>query len=577
MPYFREKLILAKRFPCQWIIGLSCFGTLFLFLSLRIYCFGGADRVVTPRPLTLPIQPVVAGVLDVIDVQRENCPPFRNIKGQEESQLSVAWSKLFNFDKIHTVTEIIMHFEQHWLLSLPLFYKYKSKYELFHRPKVEDFQFGLSPLVYNGTHMCIRITETLRGSPTKGGSNFQLTIRGPSSIDTARSWDNFNGTYNICAQYYELHQNVFLTLHFTMYEAFIHQVGTKTDKSRNLMSSNIMLSPRDRTTIVSNVPFQLSVNESADSLLNKVEEKHALSKLPRDVHQLSLMNGVTAHLKERYVQSHEVCHAVSESHWVVYKSQWRLKYRGHIVGRPHPARLRDCLNEYDNVDIVGDSHLRLIYYYLLTFITGPYKDWEVKEHLDLKCGHFRFWWRPRGKDFLEYLQELKSSLIDEPLFGFTNRQSKKRGRLIVMGIGHHDIDIQKWDSILNGAGLYFSNMRKVLRLLSDIVELSRINDIKLLWLAHPGMQWKYTVVASGRNNYLLAAMNQWLLPQIIQLGIPVFNFFDMTFVLNDQDACSGHFLCVFPSKHVPEGHAGQAMADLLFTQICPDTKQNHLI
>lgn len=398
---------------------------------------------------------------------------------------------------------------------------------------------------YNESHVCFTILENI--SSRKGGSSFQLTVRGLYTIHASRSIDFFDGTYEICSAYYEMSHNITLTMYFRDYRAFLQRIlANNTDPIIHLFSSPITLSPNGPGTLVRDekIPAILFTSQIATTGEHK-------DHLP--------LPGTK--WKERYIASHEVCQVFAKGHWVVFKNQWRLKYLDHVVARPHIEQTSKCLMEYDSILLAADSHMRHIFYYMTSFLTGPSTDWDYKSHLNLRYEHLAFAWYPKLDDYVQFLSELRDSLASGRFLGRLLKKKGKHGNLIMMNAGHHDID---W-----GAMRVFVRIEKVLTILRDIFILARKNNVRLIWLSHPPFPWKLTIKGYGRNNFILAGMNRWMITQLKRIGFEVIDYFDLIFSLNDYDVCNGHYMCVIPSTGEILGSPGQAIADLILYRICP--------
>ena len=467
--------------------------------------------------------------------------------------MDIIWGELFKDLGAQSVSEIAAIYDKSYLSYLPLAFNRKTWGLEAHSPN--DYHYTIGALTASHTHVCMQVKE-FRKQRTLGGSNFQMIIRGRSSIDVTRSIDYHNGSYLLCAKYFEPKVLILVNIYYQGFDAFVHSCTSNAEGLKQLFSREVFIKKKPNGEVLIKDIRDLDVPNRNVSL--------------GDVLMVTKINTTQAQkhstLIESYVKSHEVCDILhpDNSRWVIYKNQWRLLYKDHVVANANPMHINRCLMEYDSVTIVGDSHLRHLYYYVMTFVTGPDPTWSMKEHKDLRGGHLSFFWRPRGGEFNDYLESLRQDLLDNTWSGFNFHRKRTRGHVILINSGHHDFE-NLW-----GPSLFFMNQKRTVSLVKDLVVIARTKNIHLVWITHPPFQFEYSLDNACRNNFQLAAAHQWLLPRMIETGISVINIFDLTYVLNDVNVCTGHYLCVVPSVHQIMGDPGRTMANVILTQICPE-------
>ena len=499
-------------------------------------------------PFSLVINP---GILDE-DNAPKPCPPFEKPRGTEEAQMDIIWGELFKDVGVQSVSKIAAIYDKSHLSYLPLTFINKTSGLGVQSSK--DYNYTMNTPTASHTHVCMQVQE-FRKHRTLGGSNFQMIIRGRSSIDVTRSIDYHNGSYLLCAKHFEPKVLILVNVYYQGYDAFVHSCAAHAEGLKRLFSKEVFIKKKPNGEVLIKDISDLDVqnkNISLGDLLTvtkintKQTQKHST-------------------LIERYVKSHEVCDILhpDNSRWVIYQNQWRLLYKDHVVANANPMRINRCLMEYDSVTIVGDSHLRNLYKYFMTFVPAPDLTWTKERHTDLRGGHLSFFWRPRGREFNNYLESLRQDLLDNTWSRLNFHRKRKRGHVILMNSGHHDFEYP------GGPSLFITNQKRTVALIKDLVVIARTKNVQLVWITHPPFMFELSLDKSCRNNFQLAAAHQWLLPLMIETGISVINIFDLTYVLNDVNVCIGHYLCV-KSIHQITGDPGRTMANLILTQICPE-------
>lgn len=78
----------------------------------------------------------------------------------------------------------------------------------------------------------------------------------------------------------------------------------------------------------------------------------------------------------------------------------------------------------------------------------------------------------------------------------------------------------------------------------------------------------YTDHRGKRNNFNIAAANEWLSPQMRDMGIEIFDLFSMTVDRNTDTVCHNHYLCREDDDTPPVGEVGWSAFHSLLSQIC---------
>lgn len=553
-----QKYFTGKISGLKVLVLLFCLLLVLLGIHWEINTYSPISlfQTVYYRPFS-PFYPAAEDDKNTYQRQMGNSFKFKAPIGNEEAQMNVFWRKLFKGRNVQSAMDVIWDYQQEYLGSGAMEFMHRSPKWLV--PSISDYKHMLTQ-TYSQTHLCVQITEFLRGVRTVGGSNFILAVRGSYSIDVSRSLDYFNGTYQVCTRYFESEIHVILTLYYYHFGAFRLE-RTGTDTTLQLICEKVILSIGKSVRVISRKHLDTIKKEN-------LPFKHYYSRLSTNAFNLSTKTNTKLNsLEEYYAPGSVVFDILAKGAWVIYKGHWRLLYSNAIVARSPKRRTQHCLMEYSSVTFVGDSHLRYMFYYLVSFVTKPDTTWGRKLQFYLRTERFSFWWKAKGVPFNMYLKNLRRSLIRDSWEGFSYPK-RKRGHLIVMSIGQHDIELSTFLDKRVGPGLYLENMYNSLLILKDIVGLARLKNLSLVWVAHPPFPGNYSFQANFRNNIILAALNQWLLPKIHMLGIPILNVYDKTFVLSDLDPCFGHYLCVTPGTGEAVGDAGIAMADLLLSLIC---------
>ena len=524
-------------------------------LSPAINLYHSQVTVRNITPFSLVINP---GIIDV-DIPPQPCLPFEKPRGTEEAQMDIIWGELFKDLGVQSVSKIAAIYDKSYLSNLP--FAFNRKIWRLEAQSSKDYNYTMNTLTASHTHVCMQVQE-FRKQRTLGGSNFQMIIRGRSSIDVTRSIDYHNGSYLLCAKHFEPKVLILVNVYYQGYDAFVRSCAAHAEGLKRLFSKEVFIQKKPNGEALIEDISDLDVQNKNISLGDVL----TVTKINTNQTQKH------STLLERYVKSHEVCDILhpDNSRWVIYQNQWRLLYKDHVVANANPMHINKCLMEYDSVTIVGDSHMRHLYYYFMTFATAPDPTWSMKEHQDLRGGHLSFFWRPRGWEFNDYLESLRQDLLDNTWSGLNFHWKRKRGHVILMNSGHHDFEYIPGFVLFNGGpGLFITNRKQTVALIKDLVVIARTKNVHLVWITHPPFPFEYSLDKACRNNFQLAASHQWLLPLMTETGISVINIFDLTYVLNDINVCNGHYLCVDPSVHQIMGDPGRTMADLILTQICP--------
>ncbi len=213
------------------------------------------------------------------------------------------------------------------------------------------------------------------------------------------------------------------------------------------------------------------------------------------------------------------------------------------------SQLGFCIESVPAISIIGDSHSRHTYYYLLYLLNRLNANMPFKLMENWRADKFRFYWAGYMRDmttgFQNEINELKRILH--------NKTTPKKS-VIMMSSAHWDI------SRKNSVG-FLQQLPKLATLVSDVINEGKV---RVLWWAAPPFPNRMT----DRNTYIIQAVNKVAIYWLKAAGAEVIDSVSMMQSVNEFNVCGNHYLCVTPSDKNVTGEFGQVLADILFAKMC---------
>ena len=373
-------------------------------------------------------------------------------------------------------------------------------------PHLAPFPTGFIHSVMAASSTMFVIKELYWKTPTGGGSSF-LIRTDSTSTQICPYTDSFNGTYVVnCPLPRCTCRNITVLLQYTNFTAY---TGRYTPIWKLLWQQRVC----DNNTNSSNlIPTQRQRN------LSSVEKK-------------------------------------SVATW--YHNEGRL-VATLLNGEEFPdvsiSDLCGCVKKYRKIFLVGSSHMRFKFDYIITAC------YERPSNVPVQHNHL----------VLENVSFISVTRMSEfvVLWRMTlEKESLGEGDMVIVQTGAHDMAIA---CLHDTMGLYTG---KLVKAICDLRQKSLTCGFKLLVLTTPPFpEANIELQAKGnRNNYALAAFNRKLKMLLAEQGVEIFDEFSLLLAQQDNNACGCHYMCrgIVNNTSYIYGEAGRiAMRILVSKHLC---------
>ena len=369
-----------------------------------------------------------------------------------------------------------------------------------------------SPIGYIYTVMAVSPTmiviKELNGkTPTGGGSSFLIRTDSTTSTQICPYIDSFNGTYLVnCPLPRCTCRNITVLLQYTNFTAY---TGSHTPIWKLLWQQRVC----DNITNSSNlIPTQ----------------------------------------RQRHLSSME---NKSVATW--YHNEGRLVATlldGEEFQDVSISDLCDCVKKYRKLFLVGSSHMRFKFDYIITACYEMPSNVPV-QHNRLVVENVSFISVTRMSEFVV-------------LWRMTlEKESLGERDMVIVQTGAHDMALA---CLHDTMGVYAG---KLMKDLSDLRQKSLTCGFNLLVLTTPPFpEANIELKAKGnRNNFALAAFNRKLKMLLTEQGVEIFDEFSLLLPQQDNNACGCHYMCrgIVNNTNYIYGEAGMiAMRILISKHLC---------
>ena len=217
-------------------------------------------------------------------------------------------------------------------------------------------------------------------------------------------------------------------------------------------------------------------------------------------------------------------------------------------------------NSLFQVTLIGDSHMRYWFYYILIRLgllprNVPQKlmDSMDVENLGFRWGHFMVYLIDKVK---AEIKRLENATGNTPSLKH-NRKRKRKPLLIINAID--------WDMLHGSMAGYFTEVYKLVELLKGVVKK---NNIRVLYLSGVAFNNKNKPREWPFLGYIFRAVNQVVLEKMEYIGVETINVNTMLFSVNGYPVYTDHYLQVVPQHQVIYGTFGPGAADRILHHIC---------
>jgi hypothetical protein len=209
-------------------------------------------------------------------------------------------------------------------------------------------------------------------------------------------------------------------------------------------------------------------------------------------------------------------------------------------------QLYSCLKKYQSISIVGDSHMRYMFYHFLDRFNITEHNLPRKLTTTCNIHNLSFY-------YANYIDVYVSQLIS-----VADKLRHKKGRhVIIFSGGSWDLAFRTLDGFL----------LKLYKLINCLEHIKSYKNIYLIWTA----VFPYHSNAfhgGGRTNYKITVLNHLVKHYLTKYDI---DFFDITYdamlSVDYMTVCSGHYLCK-QDKSTKVTGIGGATVDALLLYLC---------
>ena len=249
-------------------------------------------------------------------------------------------------------------------------------------------------------------------------------------------------------------------------------------------------------------------------------------------------------------------HVNSPATWLRSGDSWSVGYvRGEPVAKLLDAKaICDCVSKkFDRFVMVGSSHMRYKFGYLMTYCHGERSTNKIeRKHTTHETNNMYYHQALYSQDFV-------------PLWENASRKKGlTRNSIVLFQTGAHDITFRGLD---NTTG---PNTDVYVKALVDIKSRADKVGFKMVVITSPPFPDLHRIrPGSNRNNYALAALSRLLQDKLSPHGLKVFDEFGVILPQqkNDTPRCTHHYLCRIPGEGM-HGYVGITAFRLLMTYVC---------
>ena len=241
------------------------------------------------------------------------------------------------------------------------------------------------------------------------------------------------------------------------------------------------------------------------------------------------------------------------------QSEWKWMAEKCVMDLLPVPRIQHCFKSRykNNFLIVGDSHLRYTYVYLLELLDSLPPGMQPKFQHDFYLNNKQFIWAPYVSDVLKTMKDVlsnKTSLLP---------------KFIVLSGG-------AWDLRYEGFSFFIQNALKFVSYMKQPEIRRALRNVSIIWMglvAYPDISPPRLTTLNYRNNGAIAALNAWVEIELEQLGITYVDPLPMTLPMQDHPVCVAHYICSRKSENntsVPQtfGLIGIHVAHLMLQELC---------
>lgn len=375
-----------------------------------------------------------------------------------------------------------------------------------------------------------------------GGASFYVTVIGECHWSTCRTTDSFSGRYVVECPMYDACVNVTASVYFVDYGAFRYEdLG---DESHNIFWSKTVCK--------------------------------------------ATVDGVSDYAIGLRSQTYIGWYRTNSS------SEWMWVRRGRTAVKSR-EELKKCLsNVTAPVYMLGDSHLRQVYYYVVDLLGLPMPEQfatKLRSSSHARNVHYTFVTSlleahgPEFAAFLPYAYKLFSK-FPKPAsssFDVTNQTQQGQGQSSQFAFGDSSefnkgrrrakpsvfmiLCVGTWDVSLYSADYFIDTVIPALtNFTQELWSRGSVRGVKVIFLTMPasfnGPRQKHRSGPEGRNNARLAALNRLLTEKLVAQGVAVVDFFALTITRHTEAFADGYHYPTTP------GMAGDAVARLVLQELC---------
>ena len=225
-------------------------------------------------------------------------------------------------------------------------------------------------------------------------------------------------------------------------------------------------------------------------------------------------------------------------------------------------RWKQCLSEYSSIYLVGDSHTRGIF----SFITKLFGKSLVTQKNKWNDNHFSNVYFISGG----YIDVITQSM--HHLLSLHTGHERNLNRTVIL------FGFSSWDLQLRNYSHFFHEFHLFEKVISEMVQLSKVSNIKWIYMTRPSGWDNSTCVCdifskdqNIPNIYSVAAINEFTIGKLkaLKLNFEVFDYFTLTAHRNNEIEDAVHYL-----HGNLDGTVGKSATDVLLTQLCPN-QQSH--
>ena len=438
----------------------------------------------------------------------EECPI---LNGRTEfEQLKHFWERSVNSKEDMSFTELASAFKNK-------IKNYKSK----EVPKQNISHYTLSDakiVQYNSASGILNIAKynirelNSKGTPTSGGTSFQITTKGYDEIDslstssTCAYRDLFDGNYEFCCNILNKITDIEVVVMNTEFTSFQQVKG---------MNAKVLeTSLKDRTVGYSTNP-------------------------------------------------HTNCNVNYISSWSYPVYYWLHRNKQHVWVE-NGCQLNDLPNDvvkkcyserYNNkISVLGDSHMAYSYFYLLRYInTSAIKTKHI--HGDHDISNFTYYKSTTFRTYPTKLQKVSNNILKQ------GKESKSN--LLLLNGGVWELATSGPRGVVKGFNKYLNGILKQ----KEVLKSSNIS-VDIVWQSIPAFPYNSWSTSWWRNTHVIGALNYWMCPQLKQHGISCIDAWTMTLDWQNSPVCSNHMICNNMGEF--SGYGGMAAIQKTLYLLCDD-------